>query len=294
MTSIAEALDRAVRVDGARGGRFEPGAELQSWPGIVHGGGLVAAMDAAARRLGGRDGDGARRIEARLTASVPIGGPLELDAAAREPGAVVSVLERGQPLTMATVAPLDPAAAVDRAAGWRGGDDGHRLPTSETCLACGADNPLGLRLALHFDGDGVWVRFAPPRAWRSGAALHPALAPVALDEIAWWTGALVMREGGLTNRISLELLDPGASVDGEVVAAGRFDDVTPVDRRRTFWRTAVALMRPDGRPLARAAIVFRGGPEYSVRQIPYFRSRTAPEVFKRMFPGREERGAGVA
>ena len=31
--------------------------------------------------------------------------------------------------------------------------------------------------------------------------LHPALAPVVLDEIAWWLGALAMREGGLTNRI---------------------------------------------------------------------------------------------
>jgi len=290
MTSIGDVLDRAVRVDG----RFEPGAELQSWPGIVHGGGLVAAMDAAVRRLGGRDSDGARRIEARLTSSVPIGAALELDAAAREPGAVVSVLDRGQPLTMTTVAPLDPAAAGEAAPGWLGGADGSLLPTSETCLACGADNPLGLRLALSFDGDGVWVRFAPPRAWRWGDGLHPALAPVALDEIAWWLGALVMREGGLTNRISLDLFDPGAPVDGEIVAAGRFGDATPVDRRQTFWRTTVALMQSDGRPLARAAIVFRGGPDYSVRQIPYFRSRTAPDVFRRMFPGREKSGAGDA
>ena len=292
--SIGEALDRAVRLDGAGRGRFEAGAELSSWPGIVHGGGLVAALDTAARRIGGGAAGGARRIEARLTSSVPVRTALDLDAGAREGGAAVAVLDGGQPLTMASIAALDARVRGEAAPAWRGGAEGVALPTSETCLACGADNSLGLRLVLAFDEEGVWVRIAPPAAWRDGRALHPALAPVVLDEIAWWLGALVMRQGGLTNRISLDLLDPGAAVEEEIVAAGRFEDVAAVDRRGTFWRAVVALSRADGRPLARAAIVFRGGPEYSVRQMPYFRSRTAPEVFRRMFPGHAECGAGDA
>jgi hypothetical protein len=107
---------------------------------------------------------------------------------------------------------------------------------------------------------------------------------VILDEIAWWLGALVSQEGGLTNRISLTLPRPDVAVAGPLLAGGRFDAVTPVDRRRTFWRTHGALIGADGAVLATAAIVFRAGADYSARQMTYFRSRTDPEVFARMFP----------
>ena len=283
MTTIAAALGRAVRVDVDGRGRFEAGVELSSWPGIVHGGALAAALDEAGRRVGG--GDGPRRVEARLTASVPIAAAVALEGEARDGGAAVSLVDRGQPLSMATIAALE-ASGTAAPAPWCGNADGFALPTTETCLACGAGNSLGLRLALAFDDEGVWVRTTPREGWRAAGGLHPALAPVVLDEVAWWLGALVMRQGGLTNRIAVELLDPGALVaeDGEIAAAGRFADVVAVDRRKTFWRTAVALTGPGGRLLARAAIVFRGGTEYSERQLPYFRPRTPPDVFRRMFP----------
>ena len=71
---------------------------------------------------------------------------------------------------------------------------------------------------------------------------------------------------------------------GPLIAAGRFADVQPVDRKRTFWRTMSALCDAEGARLATATIVFRGGPEYSERQIPFFRSRTDAPTFGRMFP----------
>jgi hypothetical protein len=43
-------------------------------------------------------------------------------------------------------------------------------------------------------------------------------------------------------------------------------------------------MTEAGEPIATASIVFRGGAEYSERQMEYFRPRTPPEVFHRMFP----------
>jgi hypothetical protein len=125
----------------------------------------------------------------------------------------------------------------------------------------------------------------PREPWRRpGGRLDPALPAVLLDEIAWWLGALVTKEGGLTNRISLTLLRPDAAAPGPLTAIGRFDAVTPVDRRRTFWRTHSALLSADGTVLATAAIVFRAGADYSTRQMSYFRSRTDPEIFARMFP----------
>ena len=285
--SIGAALDAALALGPDGRGRLAAGAALQSWPGIVHGGGVVALLDEAARRLGAPAG--ARRVEGRLTASVPLETALALAGVRGEGRVDVSVLDRDQPLASAAVTAAtgaDDAADADGGGtgAWLGGPAGWTLPMSETCLACGADNPLGLRTALRFDDDGVWARVRPREGWRAGAALHGALAPVILDEVAWWLGALVMKEGGLTNRIALDWLDPAAPAVDEVVAVGRFEAVTPVDRKRTFWRARVALRAADGRRLAAASIVFRGGAEYSTRQLAYFRARTDPALFRRMFP----------
>jgi len=280
--TIAAVMAAAARLGPDGRGRFLAPARLQSWPGIVHGGGLVALLDAAAQTLGPYDRP--RRLEGRLTSSVPIETPLDLEGHADGASATVTILERGQPLTSAAVeaAPVE----ADAEAGWSaGGREGWPMPLSDQCLACGARNPLGLQLGLRFDDEGVWACFLPREPWRRpGDRLDPALAPVLLDEVAWWLGALVTKEGGLTNRISVTLLRPDAVTPGPITAIGRFADVTPIDRRRVFWRTRSGLLAADGTLIASATIVFRPGVEYSERQMSYFRSRTDPEIFARMFP----------
>ena len=114
-----------------------------------------------------------------------------------------------------------------------------------------------------------------------------------LDELAWWLGALVMKQGGLPNRLTVSLHVPDAPFDGTLVAAGRFADVTPVDRKRTFWRTESTLRTASGALMASASIVFRGGPDYSERQIPSFKPRTPPEIFRRA-PFASQHLAGLA
>jgi hypothetical protein len=284
---VADVMSAAVRWQTGGRGRLLAPAALQSWPGIVHGGALAALLDIASRTLAADEGP--RRIEARLTSSVPIERALDLEGHAEDRAVIMTILERGQPLTSATITaaaertvPSDQAPPLlhptSDAESWP-------MPLSDQCLACGADNPLGLRLGLRFDRHGVWTRFEPREPWRRpDGRLEPALAAVILDEIAWWLGALVSEEGGLTNRISLTLLRPDAPVAGPLLAGGRFDAVAPVDRRRTFWRTHGTLLGADGVALATAAIVFRAGADYSARQMTYFRSRTDPVVFARMFP----------
>jgi len=268
-------------------GRFLAPPILQSWPGIVHGGGLVALLDSAAAALS--PDRAPRLIEGRLTSSVPLETPLALEGHADGAGATVTILDGTQPLTSATISHGD-IEDIAPDPGWRAsGREGWPMPRSDQCLACGAHNPLGLQLGLRFDGDGVWAHFVPRDPWRGpGDRLAPALPAVVLDEIAWWLGALVTKEGGLTNRIALTLLRPDAIAPGPVTAVGRFADVTPVDRRRTFWRTRSALLAADGTVLASAAIVFRAGANYSERQMAFFRSRTDPEIFERMFPNHRE------
>ncbi len=246
----------------------------------MHGGCLVGLVDAAALRLGRAPGP--RRVDGRLTSSVPTETALDLRVDRSDSAVGLTILHGGQTLTSGTVADLPVAPATARA--WTGGD-GPPLPVSDYCLACGAQNPLGLQVALSFDGEGVWARLTPRAPWHAGPGrLHPALAPVLLDEVAWWLGALVMKQGGLTNRLAVSLHEPDAPFDGGLVASGRFADVTPVDRKRTFWRTESTLCTSSGTLIATASIVFRGGTDYSERQMAYFKPRTPAEVFRRMFP----------
>ena len=278
--TIARAFAQALHLSGPGPGRLEAPRLLQSWPGIVHGGCLVALVDAAAARLGRPPGP--RRLEGRLTASVPTESALEIAADHADGTAALTISQGGHILTSGTVAALETERLP---APWWGGTRGVTLPMSEHCLACGARNPLGLQVALAFDDEGVWARLEPRRPWRlPDERLHPALVPVLLDEVAWWLGALVMKEGGLTNRLAISILEPELPGDGAVVAAGRFDRVAPVDRKRTFWRSELALGTSAGTILATASIIFRGGAEYSTSQIPYFRSRAPLDVFRRMFP----------
>ncbi len=281
LSTVAQVLDAAARVTADGRGRVNVPRLLQSWPGIAHGGGVVALLDAAGAALGVRNGS--RIVEGRLTSSLPLDTDLTLESDAG-PGAItLTILQGGQTLTSGTVRALD---TLDSAASrWAGGGDGDTLPMSDDCLACGALNPVGLRLGLRFNDQGVWGRLTPSTAWRvPDGRLHPGLAPVLLDEVAWWVGALVAGEGGLTNRINLTIRAPEASWGEPLVAAGLFEDVTPVDRKRMFWRTETTLMTEAGVLVATASIVFRGGDEYSVRQMDYFRSRTPRNIFLRMFP----------
>ena len=278
---IADVLAGAAHVGAGGQGRLLAPAAIESWPGIVHGGGLVALIDGVARAIGGPAGP--RTVESRLTASVPSETALALEARADGGVVALTVAHHGQPLASGLVSPGSGALPPDP---WRGSPAGLALPTSERCLACGTDNRVGLGVTLSFDDEGVWARLTAPARWRdAGGRAHPALAPVLLDEVAWWLGALTMREGGLTNRIAVSWREPAGGA-GLLVAAGRFRDVTPIDRKGRFWRTAPVLLTGDGAVLATASIVFRGGPEYSARQLEYFRARTPADVFARMFPGR--------
>ena len=280
LDTIAQAFDRALALSDDGCGRLEAPSVLQSWPGIVHGGCLVALVDAAAGRLGGTAGP--RRIEGRLTSSVPIETALDLETGRSDDIISFSIRHEGQTLTSGGVTAL---GTLRSSAPWRGHRDGSPLPTSDLCLACGAQNPLGLQATPAFNEEGVWIGLQPRTPWRaSGDRLHAAMAPVLLDEVSWWLGALVMKEGGLTNRLAIDLHEPSAPFDEPLVAAGRFADVVPIDKKRTFWRTETTLSTASGLLLATGSIVFRGGADYSARQIPYFKPRTPPAVFRRMFP----------
>jgi len=142
----------------------------------VHGGGLVAILDAVTRALG--TGDEPRVIEGRLTSSVPVATALVLEGSARAEGAVVTILQDGQTLTSASV--RRSATAPVAAPPARDSRDGTALPGSDDCLACGVHNSTRTASgrAWCLVGPGDWTTPGPtPRSprccstrWRGGWA----------------------------------------------------------------------------------------------------------------------------
>ena len=67
--AVGDVMAAAAKLEPDGRGRFLAPPVLQSWPGIVHGGGLVALLDSAAAALG--PDVRPRLIEGRLTSPVP-------------------------------------------------------------------------------------------------------------------------------------------------------------------------------------------------------------------------------
>ena len=130
--TIAETLAAAAHLAPDGHGRLHAPLPLQSWPGIVHGGGLVALLDSAAVVLGGATAP--RLLEGRLTAPIPTETTLVLDAYADNHTVRLTILRDGQTLGAGAISPLD-AAATSTPTAWRGGGEGWPLPVSEHCLA---------------------------------------------------------------------------------------------------------------------------------------------------------------
>jgi hypothetical protein len=94
LDTIAQAFDRALALSDDGRTRLEGPSVLQSWPGIVHGGCLVALVDAAAgaqaearARVGSKDG---------LTSSVPIETALDLETVRSDDIISLSIRHEGQ------------------------------------------------------------------------------------------------------------------------------------------------------------------------------------------------------
>jgi hypothetical protein len=127
--TVGDVMAAAAKLEADGRGRFLAPPLLQSWPGIVHGGGLVALLDSAAAALG--PGGAPRRIEGRLTSSVPLDTPLALEGHAEGGAATVTILDGSQPLTSATVTP-GPVEEPAPDPAWRaGGREGWPMPLSD-------------------------------------------------------------------------------------------------------------------------------------------------------------------
>jgi hypothetical protein len=248
---------------------------FQGLPDAAHGGSVLALLDALAGTAG------ARRVRGTYLRRVPLGVALTL--AETRAGSLARYRLHDPAGVLLVEGDVAPAAAPGPAA-WPEATAGAPLPVSATCLACGVDNPLGLRAAPAFDDDAVWCRWPPRPGFRTadGRLAVVALATL-LDEAAFWLGALASGESGMTTSLRLTLA-PAPAFGGEVVVGGARRAVRPHPDDPRYWQTSVAARDARGAVLATADITFVAVRGAARRLVQGLLARNPAEVIRRVFP----------
>jgi hypothetical protein len=282
--TIDEALRQAT-ADAARGVVTFP-ADLQGFPGTVHGGAVAAVF----HRLTLPRPPVELRVSLRR--GVPTATPLGLRTGSAGATARLVLTQGERPLAEAALR-REGLARPDVArlkAEWSTDHDAKdQVPGTATCLACGSANPLGLGIRFLMNDRFLWRESVPPVTYRTREGGHPALALVLLDELGWWLGALAQTECGVTTDIQVTLFEPlplaPLLVLGDRAAVG-----SDGDPRGRYCRTTGALLGPDGTLLATAEIRFGGSRAYTRRLVEPFRATTSLEELVRWFPSARDLG----
>jgi hypothetical protein len=285
VSGIDTLLRRSLRATAQGGNRLILPRSFQGFPDLAHGGAVLAALDLTASPWVDRSIP--RLIAARIQRSVPLETPLSLAAVPSGLDVALTLEHEGRLLVNGTISPAPPALHP----AWNGqggvtGASGFDLPTSRGCLACGVENTSGLQVVLRCNEQWVWSEYQPREGFRTDdGCLAAALFTVLLDETAWWLGALTSGEAGMTTEIRVTLERPDHPFGEPLVALGRRDLVTRVDRKGHFWKTETGVFTAGGARLASAEIIFAASRVYSRSLIPTLLLTNSPESVRRIFPG---------
>jgi acyl-coenzyme A thioesterase PaaI-like protein len=111
------------------------------------------------------------------------------------------------------------------------------------CFACGAHNPIGMRLGRFRLVEDGWVEadFDPRPDYRGAHdSLHGGISASAIDEILVWAGIVSERVLTVTGTLDLRYRRP-VSIHDSIVARGR------VDERRGRRLVIEGQLQVDGR-----------------------------------------------
>jgi hypothetical protein len=278
---LAECLSLAAEGTG----HLTLAATLQGFPETAHGGAVLAAFDQVAARWLNATG-ASRMVTAQVQKSIPLQTSLRLAGQALGGEITLTLGDGGKPMARCRVT-RDVTEAAPPLNGWSGPpDESLGFPTARGCLACGGENPVGLRVRLRFDDRWVWSEYRPSETYRtSDGRIAPALFTVLLDEMAWWLGALATGEAGVTTDIRIALRRPAHPFGEPLLAVGPRDCVAVTDEKGHFWKTETFVLAADGTLLASGAIVFASSRVYSKRLIPQLLKTNPPESLRPIFPG---------
>ena len=271
--SIDELLGRCLTA-GDNGLTLTLDPAFQGLPDTAHGGGLLAVFDRIARV------DGPREVLGVYHRRVPPGRPLALDMRPSDSGMGFVLRDEQTSLVDGCVATAD-TPSVDLVAP---GNAGHTVPVSYTCFACGIKNEIGLRVALAFDERAVWGAYAPREQFRRGdGTVSPVVLTTLLDETAFWLGALVTGESGMTTEIRVRLHRP-APFGSRLVVSGARARVAPREDDPRYWRTETAVHDERGTLIASGRITFVAVRGAAKRLVAGMLAMNPPELVRRVFP----------
>lgn len=275
VTSIDELLARSVSESS-----LTLQETFQGLPGMAHGGSVLAAFDALARRHGApvpREVFGAYRRKVPLSTSLP------LRVRNASAGSEFRLSDGRRLLVDGWVRPgPGPATHLDLPGDLSGGSP---LPVSNRCFACGVQNALGLQVALRVDEGRVWTEYLPRPPFRTADGhLATAALTTLLDETAFWLGALASGESGMTTEIRVALHRGPVRFGDPLIVVGKREQVTQRSDDPRYWDTETAVLSADGAPLATGRITFVAVRGAAKRLITGMLSINPPEVVRRVFP----------
>jgi len=98
------------------------------------------------------------------------------------------------------------------------------LPYSSWCFVCGKDNPCGLRLKFHREGQSVAAEFTPHERYNGFPGMtHGGIVTALLDEAMGWATAFDSRRFSHTAELKIRFRRPtpaGAALRVEARATG--------------------------------------------------------------------------
>ncbi len=75
------------------------------------------------------------------------------------------------------------------------------------CFGCSPDNPVGLRMEFHLDGDVVTSEWTPDAHFQGWVnILHGGIQATLMDEIAGWLVMVKLGTAGVTSRMEVRLI----------------------------------------------------------------------------------------
>ncbi len=123
----------------------------------------------------------------------------------------------------------------------------HPLPRYRNCFVCGYENPIGLSVHPHLEGDAVVILFTPKQEHCGfRGALHGGITAALLDEAMFWAAAVGLHKTVVTAELTVRYSKP-VPIDEPVRVEARLLEV----RRRTA-RTRGTLVSQTGDILVKA------------------------------------------
>lgn len=275
MTSIEHLLDQSFSADSLA---FPE--TFQGFPGMAHGGSVLAAFDALGRRRGA---GGPREIFGGYRRKVPLNTSLPLEVLNSGAGPEFRLSDGTHLLVEGWVrpGPVKPRRP-EIPSGLSGG---FPLPISNSCFACGIKNRLGLQAALRFDDRRVWAEYVPREPLRTADGhLSTAALTTLLDEAAYWLGALATGESGMTTEIRVTLHRGAVGFGVPLIVVGERQRVSQRADDPRYQETEPAVLTADGELLATGRITFVVIKGAAKRLVTGILAMNPPEVVRRVFP----------